>query len=255
MGRVACAWGEGEAQSLQKWRYCVKLELKSEFPAIQIVPQSCEKAKFLQNCINYSTILLRSEIPAQTHQFHPSTAHIRFTFAKRCIFAAILTKSPIWADKYCKFAGFTPWLTEVITDRRNSRILIPLLPPHSAASFLIPPYPSLFLRIALHSSASLFISPDPSLSLRIVLHSSASLFIPPHPYVPFPPHSSSSLPISLHSSLFLRKALLLRILVQRIAYLPPLRDQQKKPPSIPRTALLACYAVQSSCSTFSTFPV
>lgn len=85
---------------------------------------------------------------------------------------------------------------------------------------------------------------------HIPLYSSVSLFIPPHPSAPFliPPDSSSFL-------LFLCKALLLRILVQRIAHLPPLRGQQKKPSSIRRTALLACYAVQSSCSTFSTFPV
>lgn len=175
----------GVGKGLQKWRYCATLELESEFPATEIVPQSCDKAKFLQNCINYSTIVPRSGIPAKTHQFHHITAHIRFTFPKRCIFASILTKSPILVDKYCKFAGFTPGRTEVITDRRNGRILIPLLPPHSAASFLIPPYPSSFPHIPLHFSVSLFLPPYPSSFLRIL------------------PRPSSSLLIPLHSSLFL----------------------------------------------------
>ncbi|MGG4392683.1 hypothetical protein ABEX25_00005 [Paenibacillus thiaminolyticus] len=47
--RMAGAWGKGEAQSLQKWRYCATLELEREFPAIQIVPQSCEKQNSCKN--------------------------------------------------------------------------------------------------------------------------------------------------------------------------------------------------------------
>ncbi|WCF07404.1 hypothetical protein NDS46_24270 [Paenibacillus thiaminolyticus] len=51
--------GKGEAQSLQKWRYCSTIQLGSQFHAIQIFPESCEKGK----------------IPAKQHQLFYNRAN------------------------------------------------------------------------------------------------------------------------------------------------------------------------------------